>query len=195
MNKNKHSDLKKLMKSIQKWMYKKKYLLILITFIFVLITTFFGMFKIVFFFILFIVLNIITSIFSKILPRYSTSLELNMLGTVLMALAFGPKVGALFGFIASILYYYGAGRFSYFVITFAPSYALIGLFVGLFSGNSVDLFTIGMICTVLYSIVTSIAVFLLFNARLEKMFGFFIINLFFNFIMFKYIAPLLYILM
>jgi hypothetical protein len=87
------------------------------------------------------------------------------------------------------MYYYAAGRFSFYVAVFAPLYAIIGVAAGIF--NNIDIFQLGMVCTIIYTLISSIIILILFNGRIDKAVGFALINTFFNFIMFKYIAPLI----
>jgi len=142
---------------------------------------------------LLLVLNLGSSFIAKHIPRAHTSIELIMFSTVMAGVVYGGKIGMMYGVISSILYYYALGRFSYYVAIFAPLYALIGILSSIF--KEVALLQLGMICTISYFVVSSIIVYLLFNARLYKAVQFAIINIPFNFIMFKYFGPILLMLM
>jgi hypothetical protein len=186
--KNQPSHWEKLFIQLQRRIYKKKYFIITGSIVLLLIIMFFGFFRMVFFLLLLLLLNIIISFIAKHIPRAHTSIELIMFGTVLSGAVYGMKIGAIFGIISSILYYYAAGRFSYYVAIFAPLYAFIGIAAALF--NKIDIFTLGMICTITYTVISSIIVIIAFNAKLDKAIMFGIINTAFNFIMFKYLASI-----
>ncbi|MCB9358333.1 hypothetical protein H6503_00220 [Candidatus Woesearchaeota archaeon] len=179
----------KLNNNLAKYFYKRRYFIIAICIAALAILLFFDLFKVVLFLSLLLVLNIGASAISRFIPRYKTSIELIMFGTVLCGYVYGSKIGALFGLIASILYYFGVGRMSYFVIVFAPLYAIIGIIAGIF--NTYNIFQLGMALTLSYTVISSILVFIIFGAKFDKALGFAIINTFFNFIMFKYFAGIL----
>lgn len=172
-----------------KLLYKKRYLLLLILLIAILLPTFFGLIKMVVILIIFSFMNMALSIFSRRLPQISTSLELIMFSTVLAATAYGAKVGAAFGLIQTFLYYYGTGRFSFYIVIFAPLYAIIGSVVPLFS--SYPIAVVGITATVIYAIISSVLTIVLFSANVHKAVMFGIVNTFFNFVLFQYFAPIL----
>jgi len=111
-----------------------------------------------------------------------------MFSTVLAGVAYGARIGALFGAISALLYYYAAGRMSLYVTVFAPLYSIIGIIAGMLS--TVPIFKIGIILTIIYTFISSIIVIIVFNARIDKAVLFGIVNTVFNFIMFKYFAPI-----
>jgi uncharacterized membrane protein len=184
--KPKKLDWEKLFIQIQSKVYKKKYLIISFILLLLLLIMFFGFFKMVFFILLLLLLNILVSYLSKYIPRAHTSIELIMFGTVLVGVSYGSKIGAVFGVISALLYYYAAGRFSYYVAIFMPLYALVGIFSSIFS--NVNILTLGLVCTISYTIISSIIVIFMFNAKFDKAILFGLVNTFFNFIMFKYVA-------
>ncbi|MFT4343282.1 MAG: hypothetical protein ACMXYE_00885 [Candidatus Woesearchaeota archaeon] len=180
-------------RGLQKYLYRRRYSVAIILIAIILIFLFFGFIRIAFFFVTFIILNIFVSYLAKTIPRFTTSLELTLFGTVLMGVSYGSRIGAVFGLLSAILYYYGAHRFSYFIIIFAPLYAVVGIIAPLLTGY--EIFTIGMICALGYTIISSILVIIIFNAKIDKTLGFAFINTVWNFVIFKYIAPLIIFLM
>ena len=186
--KNAAHDVSLFVQALKNYVYKRRYFFGAGFLTLLLVVLFFGFIRMAFFFIGLIIANVIVSYLGKSIPRFTTSLELTMFGTVLMAIAYGSKIGAIFGLLSAIIYYYGANRFSYFVILFAPLYAVIGLLVPFF--GDADIFTIGMTSTIIYTSISSTLVIIIFNAKIDKTIGFAVINTFFNFIMFKYVAPL-----
>ena len=191
--KSKEEKLSRFIIRLQGKIYKRRYLLGVIILSLVLIIMFFGFFKMIFFLSLLLVLNIGSSFIAKHIPRAHTSIELIMFSTVLAGLAYGSRVGAFFGILSAILYYYAIGRFSYYVTVFAPLYALVGIIAPFFS--KIPILELGMTFTIGYLLISSVIVFVLFNARMYKMAQFAIINIPFNFIMFKYFAPIFLLLM
>jgi len=191
--KSKEEKLSRLIIKLQGKLYKRRYLFTAAVLLLILVITFFGFFKMIFFLGLLLVLNIGSSFIAKHIPRMHTSIELIMFSTVLAGIAYGSKVGALFGILSAILYYYAIGRFSYYVTVFAPLYGLAGIIAPFFS--KIPILELGMTFTIGYLIVSSVIVFVLFNARIYKMVQFAIINIPFNFIMFKYFAPIFLLLM
>ncbi|MFT4304240.1 MAG: ECF transporter S component [Candidatus Woesearchaeota archaeon] len=177
---------------LAKFLYKKRFLFIILSSIIIISLLFFNLFKMVFFLLILLALIIASSTVARQIPRYNTSIELIMFGTVLCGFAYGMKIGALFGLIGSIIYYFGAGRMSYYVIVFAPLYSIIGIIAGFLAKttNNNDIFMLGMILTISYSIISSLLVYIIFNAKFDKAFGFILINTIFNFIMFKYFGPM-----
>lgn len=191
--KSKEELLSKFIIRLQDKIYKRRYLFTVIVLLIVLLIMFFGFFKMIFFLSLLLVLNIGSSFIAKHIPRAHTSIELIMFSTVLAGLAYGSRVGAFFGILSAILYYYAIGRFSYYVTVFAPLYALVGIIAPFFS--KIPILELGMTFTIGYLLISSVIVFVLFNARMYKMAQFAIINIPFNFIMFKYFAPIFLLLM
>lgn len=181
------------MLGLQRKAYRYRFALAIVALLGIIAIIFFGTIRMLVMISILLGLNILISHVSRHIPRFKTSLELIMFGTVLVGLAYGGKIGALYGIIASITYYYAAGRFSYFVIIFAPLYALAGLLVPFFSW--LPLFTLGISFVIGYTIFSSILIVLVFNGKIDKMIGFLLINTFFNVIMFKYFAPLFLLLM
>jgi hypothetical protein len=183
----------KTVRKIQKYLYRRRFLLLIIVIAFMLMLLFFRFFAMVIFLGILLILNLFSSYISRHLPRYRTSIELIMFGTVLAGYAYGTKIGSFFGLINSIAYYYGAHRMSYYVLIFAPLYAVAGICASLF--NQYGIFYVGMTATIVYTVISSILVIVIFSAKIEKAIGFAVVNTAFNFIMFKYFAPLLLMLM
>jgi len=185
---NKEEILTRIIRKLQAKAYQRRHLLASLLIALIMIIVFFGFFKMLFFLVLLLALNLGSSILAKHIPRAHTSIELIMFSTVLTGLAYGPRVGAFFGAISAICYYYAIGRFSYYVAVFAPLYALMGIIAPYFS--DVGILRLGMIFTISYLVVSSTIVFVMFNARIYKAIQFAIINIPLNFIMFKYFAPI-----
>lgn len=191
--KNKKSKFHKFVSKVLSKLYKKKILVVLLFLMILLITTFFNFIKMSIVLGLLLISNILISNISKKIPRYRTSLELIMFSTILSGISYGPKIGAIVGVVFSILYYFAANRMSIYIVVFAPMYAIFGVFVGIINVENILIF--GMVCVLLYSIISSILVSLLFNAHIDKAIGFIFINTAFNLVMFKYIAPIIILLM
>jgi hypothetical protein len=184
---------KKIAEKLLKKIYSKRYLILTIIVSIAILMSFFGFFKMIMILGVLALLNIGLSVITRGLPYLSTSIELIMFSTVLSGLVYGSKTGAIVGILFSILYYLGAGRMSIYVTAFAPIYAAIGFSV-FFFGN-VPVLYLGMICTIIYTMITSVIIVLLYSGRIDKALIFSVVNLLFNFIMFKYAAPILLILM
>ena len=176
-------------KRISKNLYKKRYLFLTIILILIILTLFVGLLKMLVILIILAIANWITSYAARAIPDYGTGIELIMLSTVISGLGFGSKVGAVFGFVSALLYYYGTGRFSYHVTVLAPLYACVGAIVPFFAQYPV--FYIGVIASIIYTIVSSISVIIIFGAHLHKAIIFGIVNTFFNVIVFTYLAPVM----
>ena len=183
------SSLETVIKALARKAYKRRYQIFLGFLAMGVVLLFFGAFKMLFFLALLTALNIVVSYFAKNIPKIGTSIELIMLCTVLSGLAYGAKIGALFGFISCLLYYYGAGRFSFYVTIYAPLYAITGAIIPLFSAYSV--LNIGLTAAIIYTIISSIIVIVLYSAKLYRAVLFAAVNTGFNLIIFKYAAPIL----
>lgn len=190
---NKDNHFARIIIQLQKKLYNKRYLILFLITAILLVTMFFGFFKMFFFLLIFSAANVFVSYIARHIPRAHTSVEIIMLSTVLVGYSYGPDIGGIFGAISALLYYYAIGRFSMYVIVFAPLYALCGALANMFS--FANILTVGMWCTIVYYIISSVLVFAIFNARIYKMIEFAIVNIPLNFIMFKYIAPILLVLM
>jgi uncharacterized membrane protein len=185
----KRNEFRRALRNISKEMYKRRYIFAVAGLFLIILFLFFGFFKMLFFFIILSLMNISFSYLTKTIPRYGTSFELIMMCTVLAGVAYGPKAGGIFGMISCILYYYGAGRFSYFVTITAPLYGIVGIAASLFSG--LPLIQIGLWSAIIYGIISSVLVILIYGAHLDRALIFLTLNISFNFIIFKYAAPLL----
>jgi hypothetical protein len=185
--------MRKLALGVGKAAFKHRYLIIIGMLLLLLILIFFDFMHALLVLILFGAVNVFLSIIARPIPIYNTSFEMIMLGTVLASVKYGGKIGALFGIILAVVFFYVAGRMSLFVTVYAPLYGIVGIFCGLF--RNADILTLGMTCTVAYYIVSSLLLIILFNAKLHRAIVFGLINIPFNFIMFKYIAPIILMLM
>lgn len=184
---------KKLNKKLKNILYKKRKLIILLTLVLFIAIIFFETLKMGLILGFLLLLNIGISYFSRSIPRYNTALELIMFSTVLSSVSYGYRVGSLVGIIFSISYYFAVGRMSLYVLIFAPLYAVFGFVAGILPYQNIV--TLGMICVITYSIISSILVGVFFKGHFDKMLGFIFINTLFNLIIFKYLAPIFLILM
>jgi hypothetical protein len=194
-NKSSNKKLKKnkINEKIKSILYKRRRLILSLSILLFLIIIFFDTIKMGIILGILLLLNITISYLSKNIPRYNTSLELIMFSTVLSAVSYGAKVGAIVGIVFSILYYFAANRMSLYIIVFTPLYAFFGIIAALLPYNNI--FVLGMICVLLYSITSSILISIFFRGHIDKALGFILINTLFNLIIFKYLAPLFLFLM
>jgi uncharacterized membrane protein len=186
---HKEFSLKEFMIRVEKKIYPKRYLILTLVLLIAAAIGFFTILKMLFFLILLAALNVAVSIFARHLPYFKQSIELMTFSTIIAAVSYGPKVGAIFGLISCILYYFAAGRVSFYIIVFAPLYALEGLIASLFSGYPI--FNVAMTAVIIYTIISSIIVVLFLGARISKAIDFAVKNTLWNIILFKYIAPIM----
>lgn len=196
LNKDKKThknDTARFLYGLRKQLYKNRMMLTLTSILLLLIISFFDAFKIGILLTILLVSNIILSYMAKSIPRYNTAFELIMFSTILSGVSYGVKIGIFVGIIFSILYYFAAGRMSFYIVVLAPLYAMFGFIAGIYPVTNI--FVFGMICTISYSLISSILVSLLFNANLDRALVFIFVNGLFNLVMFKYIAPIFLLLM
>ena len=190
---NNINDTDKFLYGLRKTLNKQRIMITLIIILLFLLIAFFDIFKIGILLTILLISNIILSYIAKSIPRYNTAFELIMFSTILSGVSYGAKIGVFVGIIFSILYYFAAGRMSFYIVVFAPLYAIFGFIAGIY--HVTNIFIFGMICTISYSLISSILVSLLFNANLDKALVFIFVNGLFNLVMFKYIAPIFLLLM
>ncbi|MBI3034188.1 hypothetical protein HYY72_03430 [Candidatus Woesearchaeota archaeon] len=125
----------------------------------------------------------------KTLKRNHIGIELTTLITVLSGVAYGAKAGAIIGAAAMSIDYAFSMRLSYFSIITIPSFALVGILAGTFS--RVNIFTLGIMLTIFYSIFTGIFILGFMGGHPDKCLRFGITSLGFNALLFSAIAPAL----
>jgi len=102
---------------------------------------------------------------------------------------FGFKFGLFYGMLSILISYIAMRRLSYFILTYVPSYALVALLAA--SPLKIDIITLGMICTVMYNILSCILVVMFFRAKLYKCIFFAVTNIMFNYFLFTTFGSLI----
>ena len=171
------------------YLYQRRLFFVIGALVLFLLFIFFGFVKMIIILGSLVICTVILSFICRGIPYIGRSFELIMFTSVIAGTCYGPKIGALFGAITAILYYFAAGRLSIHVAVFAPLYALVG--VAASQLNIFPIFFVGMVLTITYTLISSVIVVFGFGGRLEKALIFLAMNLFFNFFLFKYIAPLI----
>lgn len=125
--------------------------------------------------------------------RIPPAVELITFTTVLVGLAYGPLVGAIYGAIVSFTAEIMTNALDIFILTFVPSRAVVGLAAGfafdLFNGNI--LYT-GVALSIMYNLIAQ--PFYIFLADVEmrmKSFFFLFLNIGSNFIIFAVLGKLM----
>lgn len=119
--------------------------------------------------------------------KYKIGIETVMLITILSALAYGAKTGAIIGAIAMFMDYIFSMRFSYFVLVTTTTYALIGYAAAFFAEYSIT--TVGVVMVVVYNIITSFIIISFMGGHIDKCARFAITNLLWNIALFWSVAP------
>ncbi|MAG16309.1 hypothetical protein CMO88_04565 [Candidatus Woesearchaeota archaeon] len=125
--------------------------------------------------------------------RMPPALELITFTTVMVSLAYGPVMGAIYGAVVSFTAEILTNALDVFIIKFVPTRAFIGLVAGfvfdLLNGNIV--FT-GLALTILYNGITQPLDLLLADVEVRlKSIYFFILNVGFNFIIFAILGKIM----
>lgn len=144
-------------------------------------------FRSFFFILMLLIINGVLSFFLRPIKRIPHGIELVMFNTVLASYVYGSKIGAVVGVLSIVTSYIIMGRISLYIITYIPFYALIGYLAYFF--NSYPISYVGIVFTIFYSIISSILLTFLFNAKIHKSIFFIITNTIFNYFMFFTIAP------
>ncbi|MFB6147428.1 MAG: hypothetical protein ABEJ66_00950 [Candidatus Nanohaloarchaea archaeon] len=115
--------------------------------------------------------------------------ELTTLSTVLIAVTYGPAVGAGMG-LALVMLQVTAGQYTgSYIIWVIPSYAVAGLAAGVLSG--LDIFTLGFGLTVVMQAVFATLTSVTSSGKLQAYLPYAVTNIAFNLLMFSYVAPVL----
>jgi len=148
------------------------------------------------FFFIDIIIPVVVIITLGIIGTFSTSykrfirmppaFELITFTTVMVSLAYGPIVGALYGAIVSFTAEIMTNALDVFIITFVPTRAIIGLTAGflfdMFNGNI--LYT-GFAASILYNVIAQPLYIFMADVEMRlKSTYFFFLNIGFNFIIF-----------
>ena len=144
-------------------------------------------FKSFFFILVMLIINGLLSFFLIPMKKIPHGIELVMFNTVFTSYVYGSKIGAIVGVLSIASSYIIVGRVSLYIAAYIPMYALIGYLAHFF--NSYQISYVGIAFSVIYSVITSALVILIFNAKIYKAFFFITTNLFFNYFMFFTIAP------
>ncbi|MEK6916707.1 MAG: hypothetical protein AABW92_03095 [Nanoarchaeota archaeon] len=147
-------------------------------------------FERLFFIALLIGLGIVSLLYIRFFKyAHYVGIELCMMATVLISLAYGQVAGAFAGFasITGALVLSGYFKPSYFISVLALP--LIGLIVPLFSW--LNLWQLGVLMTILYDLVV-LPLYILMGSRIESSVVFFITHVLFNYWVFTTIAPFFY---
>ena len=122
-----------------------------------------------------------------VIRKYFYGFEIILISTVIISIAYGPKIGSILGPLLMVVNYFGERRASgYFLLT-TIIYGFIG-FTSYFI--PLDIVTIGIIMTVFYNIVAHVFSRML-GANLTSLIVFNIVNVCVNFFMFTVYADFL----
>jgi len=115
--------------------------------------------------------------------------ELTTLSTVLIAVTYGPLIGAIAGFGLIILQITAGQYTGGYIIWVIPSYPVAGIIAGI--SSSMEIFTLGAGLIIgmqmVFAILTSVSA----AGRLDKYLPYAVTNIIFNLAVFYYVAPAL----
>jgi len=125
--------------------------------------------------------------------RMPPAFELITFTTVLVSLAYGPIVGAIYGAVVSFSAEIMTNALDVFIITFVPTRAIIGLTAGflfdLFNGNI--LYT-GFAASIMYNVIAQPLYIFMADVEMRlKSTYFFFLNIGFNFIIFALLGKVM----
>ncbi|MFH0874422.1 MAG: hypothetical protein V1859_00655 [archaeon] len=136
------------------------------------------------------VASFFVSYFINNLQIRTIGLELATLAAVLSGKAYGPITGFIVGFVLILFHLIMSGYVGMYFIWVIPSYAIVGLMAGVFSG--VNIVTLGIISTILLNIVYLSFTLMTSPERLMVLLPYSVTNVIINVILFTTIAqPLL----
>ena len=120
-----------------------------------------------------VILASISTVYKRYL-RMPPAFELMTFGTVIVSLAYGPVIGAIFGFVTSITSEIVNGSIDIFVVSYAPARAVVGIVTPYFMG--MDIFALGMLMTALYNIIGQPMYFFMGDVEAKGKLAFFLVG-------------------
>ena len=125
----------------------------------------------------------IFSTYYKRLTRVPPAVELITFGTVMVGLAYGPLMGALFGAIVTIIAEVFNSGIDFFIVGYVPARAIVGAVSSFFPGSSI--IVLGSSMSLLYNAVAQPLYAFQSDAELRlKLLAFVLVNVSFNFLAF-----------
>lgn len=122
--------------------------------------------------------------------RIPPAFELMTFGTVIVSLAYGPIIGAIFGAVTSLTSEIVNGCIDLFVVSYIPARAFVGLITPFFAG--MDIFFLGMLMTAVYNAIGQPMYFFMGDVEAKGKFVFFLTgNILANAILFNTVGRLL----
>lgn len=178
-------------KKLRKFVYKYRHYITVIPLLFLVMLMLPSLRKFIVVLILFF-LGAISTMHKRFIS-IGIGCECYVFGSVIVSIIYGPKAGALFGFITSFVSTGLSGRiiaptFSLFIATAIIGYVSNPLY-GIFG-----IFALGMIMTLLFNLIV-LPVYFFLGTPIFKVVVHFFSNVFLNILLFKYFAPLFLMLM
>ncbi|MFB6191363.1 MAG: hypothetical protein ABEJ64_02955 [Candidatus Nanohaloarchaea archaeon] len=131
----------------------------------------------------------VTAFMMNKLNMKQVGVELATLSTILIAVTYGPVVGAVVG-LAVITLQVTAGQYTgSYIIWVIPSYGIAGFIAGSLSGA--DIFTLGFGLTAGMQVVFAALTSVMASGNLSRYLPYAVTNVLFNFAVFMYVAPAL----
>jgi len=125
--------------------------------------------------------------------RIPPAVELITFTTVIVALAYGPLIGAIYGAVVSFIAEILTNALDFFVITFVPSRAIMALVAGFFFNQfSGNILITGFVCSVFYNLIAQPLYIFMADVEMRmKSFFFLFFNIGSNFVIFAVLGKIM----
>ena len=159
-----------------------------------LVSIFFIKHKALFTFFLLLFLASISRLYNHYFFLPQLGFELYSTATVLTGLLLGPIWGFVQGVLSNFLAYFLSGKIKYYTYISMVSWGIIGFICGYLRHFNINLTLIGVGFVLLYDLITT-PIFVISGARITSALFHFVTHLLLSLILFRTLAPLLYIIL
>ncbi len=137
-----------------------------------------------------VVLSIVLSLFVNKTNIRNIGIEFILFTTVFAGVSYSPQAGAIVGFILIVFHLIVAQYMGPYLLWVIPQYALAGFLAGKFS--SLHASTLGLYLVILMNGIGIFCTLLFTREELGEYMPYTITNVIFNFLLFKFIAPIVF---